>query len=71
MAEFFIVGRLGHDFDVADNSILHQLIFLKRAFLGVVPMDNGTKYRRIAGAMRRDDVPHGVTMGVERCERFD
>ena len=29
-----------------------------------------TKYTRIASAMRLDDAPDGVTMGVERCRGF-
>jgi hypothetical protein len=40
------------------------------AFFGIAPMDDGTKYARIGGAMRLDDAPDGVRMGVERSGGF-
>ena len=43
---------------------------IKIAFLAIVPMDDETKYARIPRAMRLDDTPDGVTMGVKRCRGF-
>ena len=40
------------------------------AFLGIVPMDDGTKYTRIASAMRLDDAPNGARWAWSAADGF-